>query len=386
MYGMIHRIEGEICKSTRPLWEEVFDEDSPKFTEYYFEHKAKENIGYVLGQFPYKSMMFRTPYLLQIGEQRRMISYIVGVATKKEWRHRGYMRKLLGYAFREIYQEKEPFTFLMPANPAIYEPFGFRYVYERTQWQLKDPKEDIFRLEALQIKQIVEEELWQEQDKKGELKAAQIDEKWEVPKEGLYSVQNLCRQLPHYPVMEQLAAFANRYLRKQHHIYVCRDAAYYERQLKESLAQNGDIYVLFQEGEIAAYFLYAKEDDEIFLQEVIEEKEGILDFLQQIPGKKPIIMARIIHLQEMMKLICSEEKKSMIIEIEDELIPENEGIYSLEMTPKGSFVKQISSIQNEIPDRNKVESEKELCIPEISMHISQFTAWVLKGMFLNEIV
>ena len=116
----INKITGDLCKTARVLWEEVFYEDSEQFTDYYFENKAEKNVGYVIGKEPYDAMMFRTPYQLQIGQVRLEISYIVGVATRKEYRHRGYMRNLLLHSFREMYQEKNPFTFLMPANPAIY--------------------------------------------------------------------------------------------------------------------------------------------------------------------------------------------------------------------------------------------------------------------------
>ena len=126
----IEKIIGENCNATRPLWEEVFYEDSAQFTDYYFAYKAEKNIGYVIGKNPYDAMMFRTPYRMQIGEVQRDISYIVGVATRKECRHRGYMRQLLMHSFGEMYEEKEPFAFLMPANPAIYEPFDFQYIYE----------------------------------------------------------------------------------------------------------------------------------------------------------------------------------------------------------------------------------------------------------------
>ena len=111
----------------------------------------------------------------------------------------------------------------------------------------------------------------------------------------------MCGQESQIPILHLLAEFANQYLREHYNIYVRRDASYYEMQLKELEAQNGDIYVLFEQGEIKAFFLYANEGKEIFIQEVMEEKEGILDFLQKAEKKKPIIMARIIHLEEMME-------------------------------------------------------------------------------------
>ena len=391
----IRKITGEICNTTRPLWEEVFYEDSAQFTDYYFGHKAEKNIGYVIGQNPYDAMMFRTPYVLKIGEEQREISYIVGVATRKECRHRGYMRQLLMHSFREMYREKNPFTFLMPANPAIYEPFDFKYVYERDVWEFKEAESVIEILEAITscekedysneknfiIKAVIKKENVSDEDNL-ELKATEYGVLKQL--QGLYSVRNLRKHFPQFPIIEFLAEFANQYLKEHYNIYVHRDISYYEMQLKESEAQNGDIYVLFEQGHIKAFFLYAKEGEEIFLQEVMEETEGILDFLQKAEKKKPIIMARIIHLEEMMKLVCSKEKRTMMLAIEDELIPENTGIFRWELTPKGSKVTRIT------PDVGEWENCADMKAAEMqgyaSMHIRDFAPMVLTGVFLNEIV
>ena len=295
------------------------------------------------------------------------------------------MRELLMNSFQEMYQEKNPFTFLMPANPAIYEPFDFKYIYERDTWMLKDQERVVALLESLSRYNIFE---IKEKQEVCELKAAEIkgyDQKFlEVENEqvakriadeldGLYSIRKLRKQFPEFPILKILAEFANQYLKEHYKIYVHRDAAYYEMQLKESKAQNGDIYVLFERGAIQAFFLYAKEGDEVFIQEVMEIEPGILDFLQKSETRKPIIMARIIHLEEMMKLVCSKEKTTMVIEIEDELIPENAGIFRWEMTPNGSYV-------------TKIKSKNADVTPEASMHIRDFAPWILTKVFLNEIV
>ena len=404
----INKITGEACKKLRPLWEEVFYEDSKQFTDYYFEHKAEKNIGYVIGAFPHDAMMFRTPYELKIGEMQREISYIVGVATRKECRHRGYMRELLLHSFQEMYREKNPFTFLMPANPAIYEPFDFKYIYERDVWELKNAEETIPWLESLTngsdgIKADIKET-----KEDGELRAAEYTEAEKILSysslsnlDGLCSVRSLYKQRE-FSIFELLAEFANRYLREHYDIYVHRDASYYEMQLKESEAQNGDIYVLFEKGSIKAFFLYAKEENEIFLQEVMEDCEGVLGFLQKTEKKKPMIMARIIHLEEMMKLVCSKENRTMVMEIEDELIPENAGTYIWEMTASGSQVTKIRSQANKQSEDKSIKSEQMALksdrkekgetienpdkIPKVSMHIREFAPWVLTGAFINEIV
>lgn len=369
----IDKITGEVCKTTRSLWEEVFYEDSVKFTDYYFKHKAKKNIGYVIGEAPYDAMMFRTPYNLQIGNEQRESSYIVGVATRKECRHRGYMRSLLMHSFEEMYEEKQPFAFLMPANPAIYELFDFRYIYERDVWKLKDG---------------VRIEDWLEAEDKYENSLRN-----ESLLDGLYSVSKLQKRYSNIPIMNMLAEFANEYLKEHYNIYVHRDEEYYEIQLKESQAQNGDIYVVFEQGKIKSFFLYAKEGDEIFIQEVMELEEGSLEFLQKEEKQKPIIMARIVHLEEMMKLVCCKEHRELTIKIEDNLIPQNAGIYHWEITSHGSNVTKlrignetgelkIAQIDSKRKNIQLKQEEKRM----ISMHISDFAVQILTGVFLNEIV
>lgn len=340
----ITRITGEGCQALRSLWEEVFWEDSAAFTEYYFINKANKNIGYAIGTPPYDGMLFRTPYRLQIGRTEREISYLVGVATRESCRHRGYMKTLLLHSFQEMYREKQPFTFLMPADPAIYTPFGFRYIYEREVWSFKEP-------EGVQKK---------------ELRAA--EEK--TMRQGLQSVRELLQCFPQFPILDALAEFANSCLKDRYEIYAVRDRAYYEMQLKELQAQNGDIFVWLEDGHIQAFFLYAKEEETIFLQEVVDPQNRLEPILQKEKSTKPVIMARILHIQEMMALVQSQEEKTIVIEIRDAWIAQNNGIFCWKMTPWGSQVTEAAFGQK----------------PEISMDICELTPQLLKKVFLNEIV
>ena len=149
-----------------------------------------------------------------------------------------------------------------------------------------------------------------------------------------------------------------------------RDALYYKRQLKESLAQNGDIFVWLEQGKITGFFLYAKEEGEVFIQEVMELKEGTFPFLQKEDKKKPIIMARIVHLEEMLKLVTSDTKKIILLEVEDDILAENSGVYRLEMTLNGSTVTKL----------------KQDVKVDISCNIRHLAPKLLKGVFINEIV
>jgi predicted acetyltransferase len=84
-------------------------------------------------------MLHLNPYKLSVNGTETDAYYYVAVATKTECRHQGMMRKLLKKSLNDIYEEGHPFTYLMPANRAIYEPFDFRIVYQQKKVEL--PKE-----------------------------------------------------------------------------------------------------------------------------------------------------------------------------------------------------------------------------------------------------
>ena len=216
----IKEIRGTKCLKTRKIWEEVFWEDSKKFTDYYFEEKAEDNIGYIIGEKEIRAMMFRTPYEAVVYGKKCFLSYIVGVATKEQFRHQGLMTALLKESFGKMYHEKEPFTFLMPANPAIYEPFDFTYVYSKDIWGLKKG----YDFTCL-------EDLWYN----NELCAAErADEK----KRHLISLKNLVGDNFENKIFDRIANFANSLLEKKYEIYLVRDKKYYQRQKRNKVCSK----------------------------------------------------------------------------------------------------------------------------------------------------
>ena len=112
---------------TRALYEEVFVEDEKAFVDAYYQIKAADNHILVLeDEGEIVSMLHRNPYTFWFRGKQVPADYIVAVATRREYRHRGLMRSLLTKALQDMEEEKYPFTFLMPADEAIYTPFDFR--------------------------------------------------------------------------------------------------------------------------------------------------------------------------------------------------------------------------------------------------------------------
>ncbi len=288
----IQELEGKECLSLRLLWEEVFWEDSREFTDYYFEEKAEGNHGFVLriGEEDV-SMLYLSPYTMMLREgdlfTGREINYIVGVATKEKYRHRGYMDRILRESLMYLRKKGQPFTFLMPANAEIYRPYQFSYIYD---------KEIYFLKKAVKVRPLEEKEF------------------------------------------AKLAEYASSRLEKTYHVFIKRDIAYYKKMEKELQAQNGGFYLLYgKNAEIKGYLAYTEEEGKGDIQEAVIE-EGVMDCPVYASGKKqPAIMARIVDVKSMISMLRSRSGDIFcVMKIEDPVLTENGGIWECRITPGAS--------------------------------------------------
>ena len=133
----IRKLEQNKHIKTKALYREVFSTDSDGFVDYYYTEKIKDNQIYVMeDEERIVGMLHLNPYHLSVNGTAEAAYYYVAVATRKDCRHQGMMRALLYKSLNDIHGEEHPFTYLMPANRAIYEPFGFRIVYEQKKAEL----------------------------------------------------------------------------------------------------------------------------------------------------------------------------------------------------------------------------------------------------------
>lgn len=290
--------------AVKPLWSEIFFEDSKRFTDYYFAEKMAYNTGYGLQcDGVLCGMLFLTPYTGRILSpdqnggifQDIPLRYIVGVGTKKEYRHRGYMDRLLRRALSDLRKSGHPFTFLMPADPAIYAPYQFRYIYEKPYFKIGERERR--RAQAM---------------KRGEEQA--------------------------------LADFAEKWLERRCQFFLRRDASYYERQKKESRAQNGDVYLWKKKNEIIGFYLYANEGEQEEIQEAMVAdafaEAGLLQISQQT---RPVIMARIVNVFSMLSLMRLQaqapwESMTVTVGVIDDLLTENCGTFLWTVGKKESTI------------------------------------------------
>ena len=60
------------------------------------------------------------------------------------------MRSILKKMLEDMNQDHVPFTFLMPADEAIYRPFQFAFIYRQPNFHLTEEAEERSELQALQ--------------------------------------------------------------------------------------------------------------------------------------------------------------------------------------------------------------------------------------------
>jgi len=302
---------GNDVKKLRPLWEACFPEETKIFTDYYFENKAGSNITPVqTEQGEVFSMIHLTPYRTNKGDS---VCYVVGVGTQESHRRRGLMDGLLREAFRYMKKQGEPFTFLMPAKPEIYTPYGFTYIYDKTLYE--------FNEDSLSPRLLKEA----------------CDRKECLNLSGNES-GNLTFRIVKDADCVRIADFANSFLASRFDCFMKRSESYYHIMIKELAAQNGGLFTMEKEGKLLGLLSFTYEEEKAGIQEGLFEEELVPWDLFHENGKKSIIMARILDVKKMLSVLESEKEFKITLKVTDEIIRNNEGVYGVYCGPSGSHV------------------------------------------------
>lgn len=312
----LRRLEPSEHGKTRELWEEVFPDDTKAFLDYYYYIKTRDNAIYVIEEDgEICSMLQLNPYMVRVEGQEFPSAYIIAVATRKEYRSRGYMGALLRTSLKEMYNRGLPFTFLMPAAEAIYTPYDFRYIYSQDQGTLICGKRD------------------------GELH-------WKS--EGvLFSDAGLWDA-------EEMSHFFETYFADRFQVCTVRDAAYYQTMILEQQSERGGVRLMRRDGVLKGFYAYAGEEgleirEPLFLSGYEEDFRNSVEELadrmqagqQEIPvyacppeyadRRKPLIMARIVSLRNLLSalMVPEEECVECSFAVIDPLITENSRVWKL---------------------------------------------------------
>ena len=355
----------------RKLYEEIFDEDSPAFVDYYFRVKAAENEIFVVDNEKQEILatLHLNPYKMMFCGEKAKTNYIVAVATRADCRHQGMMRSLLQASLQEMYRREETFTWLMPAAEAIYRPFGFRFIYEKNKMTMTA---DVLR-------------------------RAETDENWQIHSDQEVSGDIFCEEAKKEDLAE-LAYFAEKQLSKLAEVYTVHDIAYFEQRMQEVGCEGGSLILIRKEKEICGYFLALKKDREaweIVVEDAVQKKAfpAVLHWFEASEEKctftafpqiweqyaqsenVPAIMGRIVHLERFVCCLKIKKEQEWKIRLTDSLIPENNGYFIIKTGIEGGSLIRVENLS---------EKEKKMFC---SMDIGQLTEELFRlPVFLNEVV
>lgn len=355
----------------RKLYEEIFDEDSPAFVDYYFRVKAAENEIFVVENEKQEILatLHLNPYKMMFCGEKAKTNYIVAVATRADCRHQGMMRSLLQASLQEMYRREETFTWLMPAAEAIYRPFGFRFIYEKNKMTVTA---DV-------------------------LQRAETDENWQIHSDQEVSGDIFCEEAKKEDLAE-LACFAEKQLSKLAEVYTVHDIAYFEQRMQEVECEGGSLILIRKEKEICGYFLALKKDREaweIVVEDAVQKKAfpAVLHWFGASEEKctftafpqiweqyaqsenVPAIMGRIVHLERFVCCLKIKKEQEWKIRLTDSLVPENNGYFIIKTGIEGGSLIRVENLS---------EKEKKMFC---SMDIGQLTEELFRlPVFLNEVV
>ncbi len=355
----------------RKLYEEIFDEDSPAFVDYYFRVKAAENEIFVVENEKQEILatLHLNPYEMMFCDERVKTNYIVAVATRADCRHQGMMRSLLQASLQEMYRREETFTWLMPAAEAIYRPFGFRFIYEKNKMTMTA---DV-------------------------LQRAETDENWQIHSDQEVSGDIFCEEAKKEDLAE-LACFAEKQLSKLAEVYTVHDIAYFEQRMQEVECEGGRLVLIRNENRICGYFLALREQREaweIVVENAVQKQAfpAVLRWLEAGREKctltafpkiweqyaksenVPAIMGRIVHLERFVRCLKTKKEQEFKIRLTDSLIPENNGYFLIKTGAGGGTVTKAGNL-----------SEKKEKMFR-SLDIGQLTEELFRlSVFLNEVV
>jgi len=109
----------------REIWEEAFD-DKPAFVDWYFRRRFRpgEGVGIFSGSLLLCDLHL-APYRIKLRGRTFPTAYLVGLATREEYRRQGLAKELLTFALRSLREKGVFFTFLMPFAIPFYTRLGW---------------------------------------------------------------------------------------------------------------------------------------------------------------------------------------------------------------------------------------------------------------------
>lgn len=314
------------------LWQEAF-QDPESFADYYFQWIYPKNRVLVAKEADeICSMIHLNPYLWRWTRDSQMLTlhYIVGVATKESCRRQGLMRQCMQKVLQDLEAQGEPFTYLMPANPAYYTPFHF------VTWMKK-----------------------------------QVAEVGDLPKTA-YAI---------YP--ERTEAYMERLKAEvscEEGDVVVLGAGCYLTYVVDRENRTVLIQQVFRNMEIATYRLV--EVEEMWKSAIQELRKRFPDMELRWMKRQPM-MLRILNLQRFLELLPYKgEQQVLEIRIQDEICTNNTGAVRIVLSSQGCKLEHLEEALQEVTDEGAKRKMPKSDLPVWDM--TRVTEYLLEQSKLAE--
>jgi predicted acetyltransferase len=141
---MINRASDKQTAEIRTAIETCFPDLDSRYLDYYFKFLYKPEHCFVKTyEDKIIAMSIRTPHDLMFNGRVLRTSMIAGVCTLPDYRRHGYMKELMDILVDAV-EHSELLTLIQTEQPALYEPYGFRTVYNRREYSIE--RKDVKRI------------------------------------------------------------------------------------------------------------------------------------------------------------------------------------------------------------------------------------------------
>ena len=305
------------------FWKDSF-KDSEEQIKFYFDN-VYNGKNYLVLEDNSKiiSSLHENDYIFNFNNKSVNSKYIVGVSTDITMRNKDYMSKLLVSMLENSKKKDMPFVFLTPINPKIYRKFSFEYFSNIEYYNFS-------------IEELVN---------------------FKLPKED-YSYIEINEENKNLYLNDLIKIY--NFNMKDNFCYLERDNFYFDKILKEANSDEMKTFILYKNKVASAYIIFGLYEEKIEIREClalnsISYKEilaliyGYRDYYKNInlasPNNsnieflfdnqlniekivKPFMMMRILNPLSIFKNLKL-KNSNIKIYIEDKILKENTGLYSL---------------------------------------------------------
>ena len=133
---MITKATKEQATEVKNLWKVCFPQEDEGYIDYYFKNLfVPENCFVYVEEGHVVSAIIRAPHAMMFNDKVLRTSMILGVGTLPAYRKRGYMKRLMEIVL-DACEHTELITLIQAYDQKLYEPYGFRNIYNRSTYRL----------------------------------------------------------------------------------------------------------------------------------------------------------------------------------------------------------------------------------------------------------